>query len=86
MSGRTKAERNTVGKRVGGARYYHKFAIQWSNPNSQKAIEAATQIARLRSDAFNVVKIEGEPVNGGVIMRWSGGVRMYHWHGGSLSA
>ena len=25
-------------------------------------------------------------VNGGVIMRWSGGVRMYHWHGGSLSA
>ena len=61
MSGRTKAERNTVGKRVGGARYYHNSAIQWSNPKSQKAIEAATQIACLRSDAFNVVKIEGEP-------------------------
>ena len=25
-------------------------------------------------------------VNGGVIMRRSGGVEMYHWHGGSLSA
>ena len=61
MSGRTKPERNTVGKRVGGARYYHKSAIRWSDPKSQKAIEAATRIARLRPDAFNVVKIEGEP-------------------------
>ena len=24
-------------------------------------------------------------VNGGGIMRQSGGVKMYHWHGGSLS-
>ena len=61
MSGRTKPEQNTVGKRVGGARYYHTTAIPWSDPKSQKAIEAATQIARLRSDAFNVVKIQGEP-------------------------
>ncbi len=61
MRRRTKFERNRVGKRVGGARYYHKSAIQWSDLNSQKAIEAARHIARLRPDAFNVVKIEGEP-------------------------
>ena len=61
MSGRTKPERNTVGKRVGGARYYHTTAVPWSGPKNEKAIEAAAQIARLRSDAFNVVKIEGEP-------------------------
>ena len=61
MSGRTKPERNAAGKRVGSARYYHKSAIRWSDPKSQKAIEVATRIARLRPDAFNVVKIEGEP-------------------------
>ena len=61
MKGRTKPKRDTVGKRVGGARYYHTTAIPWSGPKNQEAIEAATRIARLRSDAFNVVKIEGEP-------------------------
>ena len=61
MSGRRRPERNTVGKRVGGARYYHTTAIPWSGAESEKAIEAAAQITRLRSDAFNVVKIEGEP-------------------------
>ena len=61
MRRRTRFERNTVGKRVGGARYYHTSAIQWSDLNSQKAIEAARHIARLRPDAFNVVKIEGKP-------------------------
>ena len=61
MSGREKPERNAVGKRVGGARYYHTSAIQWSDPKSRKAIKSATRIARLRPNAFNVVKIEGAP-------------------------
>lgn len=61
MKGTTKPKRDTVGKRVGGARYYHTTAIPWSGHKSQKAIEAAARIARLRSDAFNVVKIEGDP-------------------------
>lgn len=58
---RTKPERNTVGKTVGGARYYHESSIRSSDPNSQKAVQAAARIACIRPDAFNVVKIEGEP-------------------------
>ena len=61
MSGRAKPERSTVGKRVGGARYFHKSAIRQCDSKSQKAIKEASQIAHLRPDAFNVVKIEGAP-------------------------
>ncbi len=61
MSGRAKPGRNAVGKRVGGARYYHKSAVRWTGSKSRLAIEEATRIARVRSDAFNVVKIDGEP-------------------------
>ena len=46
---------------MGGARYYHRSAIGWSGSTSERAIERATRIARLRPDAYNVVKIEGEP-------------------------
>ena len=55
------AKTGAVGKSVGSARYYHKTAICWTSAGSQKAIEAATRIARLSPDSFNVVKIDGEP-------------------------
>ena len=61
MSGKTKPVRNLVGKRVGGARYYHKSAIRWTDLRSRKALEEATRIARLSPRAFNVVKFDGEP-------------------------
>ena len=61
MSGSAQPERNIVGKRVGGARYYHQSAVHWSGSASQKAIKEATRIAGVRLDAFNVVKIEGDP-------------------------
>ena len=61
MSARAQPEQSTVGKRVGGACYYHKSAVCWAGSASQKAIKEATRIARVRPDAFNVVKIQGEP-------------------------
>ena len=61
MSASAKPARNTIGKRVGGACYYHKSAVRWTGSKSRTAIEEATRIARVRPDAFNVVKIAGEP-------------------------
>ena len=61
MKGAVVPKPGAVGKRVGGARYYHESAICWTSTESQKAIQEATRIARVRPGAFNVVKIEGEP-------------------------
>ena len=61
MSGKTKPEGSLIGKRVGGARYYHKSAVRWTDSRSQKALEEATRIACLSPRAFNVVKFDGEP-------------------------
>ena len=61
MSGKTKPERNLVGKRVGGARYFHESAVQWTSLSSRKAMEKAMRIARVNPRAFNVVKFDGEP-------------------------
>ena len=50
-----------IGKRIGDACYLDKTAIAWMSASAQKAVQEAQRIAGVGPNAFNVVKLHGEP-------------------------
>ena len=58
---RLPAQASGAGKRVGGALYLHRSAIFSSGKATREAVDDAVRIAEIRTDAFNVIKLIGDP-------------------------
>lgn len=52
---------HSPGKRVGGAVYLHRDALDHASVDTRRATHRAAKRANLESTAFNVVKLEGDP-------------------------